>query len=657
MPTTEKGKVQFIQFHQHALESGTYDLKVEQTIKAGDKIDNNSNGKTYSRELTFVVQGERFGPLSPNDIYAVFPPPESLGEHSNVLPHITFKRSTLPWERYPGKTDENLPWLILLLFRESDFDGNEEDKPKPKNVTLSELITENSPNIKYPTMELELGQTPNQQVTVIDVKKKYLQDILPTYEDLSYIAHVRRRLPAPASEENLQLLEKEYSTIICNRLPEPSGKSTVYLVSIEGRYSNNEFDFMDAKEEDLIRFVSLASWEFSCIDPEQSFTQLLQRLNHDPSTPRLPKSDNEKAEEYLKKGYVTIPHSLRKGSKTYSWYRSPLSTAFNDQEQEIYEFPMKASDQLLRYDSEIGMFDISYSAAWQLGRMLMLENQGLAVQLFKWRREVVQNIKRLQQQQTHLRLINSTGSKAKKIIPNAVEKWFQRLGLLEGVPFNYLVPDEGLLPPECIRFFCLDSVWIDCLQDGAFSVGRVTKGDLSDDKKITELNNFLRQQNQTISGIIMRSQVVSGWPGLLVDGYDQVVSDLDSIDPTEANLLPLLRMETLAKDVLLCLFEGEIKTVDIHLQPESMHFGLDAPTEDSPEWSKNLRNSEGELMENSIPIPWKNEEKEVIDLQKFATQMKETLSSSDEDEFTSGQFGLQMIEGVEKVRFVFEESV
>ena len=36
----------------------------------------------------------------------------------------------------------------------------------------------------------------------------------------------------------------------------------------------------------------------------------------------------------------------------------------------------------------------------------------------------------------------------------------------------------------------------------------------------------------------MRSQVVSGWPGLLVDGYDQVVSNLDAIDPTEANLLP-----------------------------------------------------------------------------------------------------------------------
>jgi hypothetical protein len=28
-----------------------------------------------------------------------FPPDGSLGEHSNVLPHIILNRSTLPWER------------------------------------------------------------------------------------------------------------------------------------------------------------------------------------------------------------------------------------------------------------------------------------------------------------------------------------------------------------------------------------------------------------------------------------------------------------------------------------------------------------------------------------------------------------------------------
>ncbi|MGB3511268.1 MAG: hypothetical protein WBA93_18935 [Microcoleaceae cyanobacterium] len=663
MPTQEKGQVQFIQFHQPALESGTYHLKVEQTIKDTQNRIEGSDGKTYDRELTFAVQGERFGPIPPNDIYAIFPPLESLGEHSNVLPHVTFKRSTLPWERYPGTKDDDLPWLILLLFRESDFDDNEEDTPKPKNITLSQLMatTANNSNIKYPTdMELELGQLPEQQVTVIDVKKKYLVDILPTYADLSYTSHVRRGIPPYQTleitidpEQSQPLTGEEYSTIISNRLPEPNGKSTVYLVSIEGRYpdsNGNNFDYQNAGDDDLIRFVSLGSWEFSCIDPQQNFTQLLQRLNRDPSTPRLPQSENSQAEEYLKKGYVTVPHSLRKGAKTYSWYRSPLTTNFNEQEQPTYHFPVKASDQLLRYDSEIGMFDISYSAAWQLGRMLMLENQGLAVQLFNWKREVVQVIKRLQQQELKLPLINPPSSET-KLIPDALKVWFQGLGLLQGIPFNYLVPDERLLPPESIRFFCLDSVWVDCLQDGAFSIGRVTSGDLLDDDKITEINEFLRQQNKTITGIIMRSQVVSGWPGLLVDGYDTAVEDLDSIDPTEGNLLPLLRMETLAKDVLICLFEGEVKTVDIHLKPESMHFGLDAPTEDSPEWSKNLRDEQGELMADSrISIPWNHQEKEVINLEEFASRMNQYLHL---DEFTSGQFGLQMIEGVQKVRFVF----
>ena len=242
MPTTEKGKVQFIQFHQPALESGTYHLKVEQTI--GDTTGKIEEGKTYSRELSFAVQGERFGPLPPQDVYAVFPPPESLGDHSNVLPHITVKRSTLPWERYPGTADENLPWLVLLVFRETDFEDNEDDKPKPKNITLQELLntTNHDSTVKYPTdVELELGQTPDQQVTVIDVKKKYIQDILPTHADLASLSHVRFAISPYQTAEfkpDRRLTGIEYATIIANRLPEASGTTTVYLVSVEGRYSD-----------------------------------------------------------------------------------------------------------------------------------------------------------------------------------------------------------------------------------------------------------------------------------------------------------------------------------------------------------------------------------------------------------------------------------
>ncbi len=651
MIAREKDQVQFIQFHQPALESGDYHLKVEQTL---DYNGREEDLKTYERELTFTVQGERFEPLSPNSIYAVFPPSESLGDHSNVLPHITVKRSTLPWERYPGFADENLPWLILLLFRDSDFE-DELDKPKSQNITLGELL-DGEDGIFFPEdTELQLGQKRDDLLTVIDVEKKYLTDILPTHDDLAYLAHVRKASSSdPILEQEFLPFRNEYATIICNRLPEPNGLSMVHLVSIEGRYTEDGFDFLGAGDEDKIRFVSLANWSFSCVDPNQTFTQLLQRLNRQPCTPRLPENENPQAEEYLANGYITVPHGLRQGNKTISWYRGPLNTGYNS-ETETYEFPVKAADQLLRYDSAIAMFDISYSAAWQLGRMLMLQNKRLAVELYNWKREHSQNLKRLGQLLSNLPLITRRKDKPINFIPPNIKEWFNGVELLKGIPFNYLVPDERLLPPESIRFFWVDPLWIDCLQDGAFSIGRVTDADLEDDQNIHSNEDFNLNQDRRITGIIMRSKVVSGWPGLIIDGYDEAVADLDSIDETEANLLPLLRMETLAENVIICLFQGEVKTVDIHLEPESMHFGLDADTVESRQWSKNLRDENGELMDEFLisPIPWHNEDKEVVNLEELAQQMNEYLSLP---EFTSGQFGLQMIEGVQKVRFIKDES-
>ena len=93
---SDQGSVKFIQYHQPTLESGEYHLRIEQTIESSGKISQH----TYDREIIFAVMGERFSPLSPEDIYAGFPPKDSLGLHYNVLPHITVKRSTLPWERY-----------------------------------------------------------------------------------------------------------------------------------------------------------------------------------------------------------------------------------------------------------------------------------------------------------------------------------------------------------------------------------------------------------------------------------------------------------------------------------------------------------------------------------------------------------------------------
>ena len=327
-----EGKVEFLQYHQPYMESGEYSLNVQQTIQADD---NKIDSKTFSREITFVVSGERFGPLSPTDIHAVFPPADTIGNHSNVLPHISLKRSTLPWERFPdsGKVDNNLTWLVLLLFRESDF-AEVSDKPQLQSLTLKQL-GETSTTPQFPSIALEPGQHEQEQVNIIDVKRKYLQPLLPTKADLTFLAHTRQ-----AKDKNGIPQGEQLATILSNRLPEPNGVSSAYLVSIKGRYQNEEdgsFDFDNAGDEDLIRLVTLASWSFGCIDPDQSFTQLLMKLNNQPSTPRLPSSSNQAANNFLAQSYIPLPHALREGSKTVSWYRGPL---ISGAQPDTFELPV-----------------------------------------------------------------------------------------------------------------------------------------------------------------------------------------------------------------------------------------------------------------------------------------------------------------------------
>ncbi len=67
-------------------------------------------------------------------------------------------------------------------------------------------------------------------------------------------------------------------------------------------------------------------------------------------------------------------------------------------------------------------------------------------------------------------------------LPQPVSSWFESLRKLEGVPFNYLVPDERMLPAESIRFFRVDQSWLNCLADGALSIGRVATSDHAADK-------------------------------------------------------------------------------------------------------------------------------------------------------------------------------
>ncbi|WP_437867187.1 hypothetical protein [Sorangium sp. So ce363] len=637
--------VEFIQHHQPPLDSGTYRMDLVQRIKPvnSDKILAHDLG---TRSLTFVVAGERFSALAPQQVAGLFPAEGSLGDHANVLPHITLTRSTLPWERSPDNVNHDLPWLALLLFHDKDF-AVKEDRPEPRVIALRELTAAGA---KFPAdTTLEPAQDPNDRVTVIEVKRRLLAPVLPRKSELGFLAHVRQLKDA---NENPLPGQSTLATVLCNRLPQEGGTSTAYLVSVEGRYlrEGEGFDFDGAGEDEPIRLVCLKSWRFTCIDPEQSFTALLTNLDHEPGTLRLPGNGNAEADRYLGMGYLPLPHALRQGDRTVSWYHGPLSPGDVPAPEPVSAL---SADELVRYEARTGMFDVSYAAAWELGRMLTLQNQAVALALYQWKRAGGIAQRSLEQRRAGRTLsrLPFRSARTQAPMPASVEAWFDDLRVLRGVPFDYLVPDERLLPVESLRFFHLDRRWMKCLLDGAYSIGRATEGERR--REMRSGFTPASEADALVTGFLLRSAVVSGWPDLVVDGYSVVVPGND-FHPPGAGALDLLRMERLSDNVLLCLFEGDVKTVDIHLKPEAMHFGVDAPTGEPPKFHKTLRDPmTGEEIEGStIEVPWtKDQEHGVIDIAELAPKVQVSMRRST---MTSAPFALQMIEGVQKVRFTQE---
>lgn len=633
MITQLPDKLQLTDRNVPTLQSGTYKLKLSQSL----------NGTDFSKDLTFHVAGSQYT-LNPADIVAVFPPPGSLGNYHHAVPNVVLKRSTLPWEREIADNDTN-PWLALLLINESDESGNYEEKV----INLSEFDS-----------TLEPGQTVNDKITVIDVDKSLLETIMPKRADLQWLAHVKSGL------KNNSPLE-EYAVILGNRMPKKGTTSTVFLVSLENRFkADGEFDHHDTKHVigGKIRLVTLKKWQFSTVDPQFDFVGVLTELSKYTigGTARKLTStqiaDPTRINNYLATGHVPLEHQMRNGDRTMSWYHGPLvpgdmkvlGTILDNNSFHC------TSDSLVIFDTRTKLFNTAYAAAWELGRNIAFGDKEFAVKFYEYKRCCYQGGKQCTDDIDHLPFETCSHE-----LPAYIKEWFSQLKLLHRIPFNYLIPENELLPPESIRFFKLDKAWMDALLDGAYSVGRYSEAENHRDaeaKKCCDLKyaNFTKN----ISGFLLRSEVVSGYPGLLIDGYSvENPSDIDAE-------LTILRQELVGDDVLLCLFDTdptsdtdpalELKTVDIYQKPQLLHFGFDY-NEDKEEYKKDVKlKNDGTLLSTDVEVPLPNTElfrdavKKVVNMVSLSNKIVNQVF--DITSLTPASFAIHMTEGAEKVRFV-----
>lgn len=394
------------------LSAGEWTIKTSQTITWNEKGINPSNA-SFNRDQVFNVAGPRFT-IDPSEVHAVYPPANAQGLFENILPHIVLSKRTLPWERpISGSPDLNnpTPWMALMVLDSSEIVAGT-GKAQPQSMTVNDLI--NSPTSSKILGPQGLENVSSEDLSspcyIVDIDPTTFMDIIPKKTELPFLSHCRKvsmKDKEPQAEVYQENGEGWYSVTVANRLPmapdgADTGKAFCCLVSLEGfeDYLYGASKAGDVANYNAVRMAVLAFWSFTVLPQEtQNFATLMQNVNSCllkmPLTPAATNTGTlTKAEELvtaaLSDGYVPMTYETRVGEKTVAWYRGPFSPVILEENTAI--MPFFSAESALIYDETTGMFDASYSVAWQIGRLLALSDGSFSQGMLQWRKQQNQNV-------------------------------------------------------------------------------------------------------------------------------------------------------------------------------------------------------------------------------------------------------------------------
>jgi hypothetical protein len=245
--------------------------------------------------------------------------------------------------------------------------------------------------------------------------------------------------------------------------------------------------------------------------------------------------------------------------------------------------------------------------------------------------------------------------------PPALVDWLARLRLLERVPFAYLVPDDDLLPPESIRFFYLNRNWTDAAVAGALAVGTPTTRDQAHVQTVygalvAAVDAGERRvaggafgdgpaggPAEVVTGFLLRSRAVSGWPGLHVRAFRTDDSDAP---------VRLLRMERLAPAVLFVLMDGVPDRVEIEEPRAGVQFGVDPPPDPptaerpaSSRWVTARDPDDGTpIGGRDVRVPFRSEAPGVVDVTTLRQRLLDAAPAELGTELSSAELALQLLQ-------------
>ncbi|KAF5566572.1 Tol [Fusarium napiforme] len=631
--------------------------------------------------------------LPEDAVVSVFPTSGHTAQ-SLTLPHIVLKNPQCPWERdvvdkdaHDADSLNSVPWFALVVFTAEELALDVNDRSDYLGIGPAEEPTETlgfTLNVKDATAEGKVPRPSGRGVFIAkpddeQMAKKssdtmnlitfpaalFHKLFVRTSQDKNgdqvtkgdikmfrFLSHVR----TVATDGMLSTAETDgepatFALSISPRITPQTittpTKLYAHLISLQGVHGCAPPD-LSAGSKARVVMTSLYSWSYTSLPPDaSSVVHTFENLGNSLSVLHTDvkgsigteKTEMEKlVAKRLEEGFTLTRYRTVTGEVTSGLLRGPLvpvKVPHPRQSGMIFQTNVGADLNIL--DPDLGLMDLSYSSAWQVGRTLAQGDSIFASALTRLRGVLSREALSKSKQGFHMTLGASRDtvlSEAAKVISRlqgmneqfappsssplsanrwprgessdmpvssqsistdpdyfTVQSWILDKLHLADIPAHYLIADPSHVPPETLRFFHVDENWTESLIDGALSLANQSTSQdyvrLAIKKQLqdyidTPLEGLGYCQQMPKYGFIMRSEILVQFPDLAVSPeFAKVANPNDEEDKIKPRA-PILVQRRLSSDMMLVLLDRTPPdltalefTLPSHQQPFAIGSSLD----------------------------------------------------------------------------------
>lgn len=441
------GEARLYSYCDPSLTGGLHHVKVSQTIETpADPRDADQKTQKVvveAIEQAFVAAAPRFS-LQPGAVGSVFPKPGTQAEHT-VLPHIVLTDPHLPWSRSPSaahlfpeedkKTDQSrTTWLALMVFSMEELQMGQSDiddimryvpndsgaKREQSETSALRMMARDTPKLngvinttafnkfvdaKDAAEPTDVVVLPGQLFTALFTEPGGDDSKLnvASYKHMAHVRHIGTDDMANVGSKDDDALSSvvisRRTGLIDSDLPTPL---VVHLLSL----------VFDEKMpvptvNDRVAMTSLHSWTYTCL-PSQNVAgkfELLTNLGQDLNVLRT--GDNAQSKPFVSgdaskdlpiadliearkaEGYTLTRTRTVTGEVTAALLRGPLvPRRVKSPLRDGFTMQSNYGSDLAILDNKLGLLDITYSSAWQLGKKLAMADESFCAALARLRSAV-----------------------------------------------------------------------------------------------------------------------------------------------------------------------------------------------------------------------------------------------------------------------------